>query len=88
MYLPSEKAVTPWKRALASYIVALSPSSAQKEEKKKETEKEDKGWKSTVHCLSPRILHQLYLSFMLDSASYFLSRIPLVPRERMSLLQY
>lgn len=28
-----------------------------------------------------RILHQLYLSFVLDSASYCLSRIPLVSRE-------
>lgn len=52
----------------------------------KEESKEEEESRSLPICLQN--LHQLHLSSVPDSALYFVSRIPLVSRERMSLLQH
>lgn len=62
----------------------LVPSSVQKMEKEESKEEEES--RSLPICLQN--LHQLHLSSVPDSALYFVSRIPLVSRERMSLLQH
>lgn len=63
----------------------LVPSSVQKMEKEEESKQQEESYSLPIVS---RILHQLHLDSVPDSALYFVSRIPLVSREKMSLLQH